>query len=131
MKFKVFIGFFILVFSFAAVFSQTAQTSPLPTRNRIVVSYPTPTPTPASKVVVTNNLPAPTLTPTPRPTVTPFQNPAAYPSATPSAVYPTPAPVSPTFFKPLAYKQIKSKIEEAKRQMTTRPIPTALTDIFL
>ncbi|HXG83316.1 MAG TPA: hypothetical protein VNI84_04730 [Pyrinomonadaceae bacterium] len=130
MKFKVFIGFFVFVFSFAAVFSQEAQTSPTPTRNRVVVSPPTPSPTPASRVVVTNKLPSPTATPTPRPNTAPIQNPAAYPSATPS-IYPTPAPVSPTFFKPLGYKQIKSKIEEAKRQMTTRPIPTALTDVFL
>jgi len=131
MKSKFFIGFFVFIFSFANSYSQDAQPSPTPTRSRVVVSNQTPapsvSPTPASRVVVTNNMPAPT----PRPTATPFQNPVTlYPAPAPS-VYSTPVPVSPTFFKPLAYKQIKSKIEEAKRQMTARPVNTALTDDFL
>jgi hypothetical protein len=88
---------------------------------------PTFSPTPESRVVITDNMPSPT--PMPKPTATPFQNPAV-PSATPS-VYPAPVRVSPTFFKPLAFTQIKSKIEEAKRQMISRPVNTAFTDTFL
>ncbi len=136
MKFKFFIGFFVSLLSVAAVSSQEAPTSPALTRQQRVVSTPTPmpaaSPTPAVRVVVTKNLPAPT--PVPQPAATPFQNPAATnSSAAPTLypAYPTPAPVSPTFFKPLAYKLIKSKIEEAKRQMMSRPVSTAMTDAFL
>ena len=141
MKFKIFVGGFVFIFLFAGSYLTKAQDSA--TRNRVVARGQTPapnaSPTPVSRVVVTNNLPQPTptitprptMTPTPRPSATPFQNPTTvYPSATP-AVFPTPARVSPTFFKPLAYKQIKSKVEEAKRQMTARPVNTASTDAAL
>ncbi len=40
---------------------------------------------------------------------------------------PTPLP-PPTFYKPLSFNQIKNKIAEARRQMNSRPVQTALTD---
>ncbi|MDQ6787839.1 MAG: hypothetical protein M3033_13615 [Acidobacteriota bacterium] len=134
MKFKFFIGFIVFVSLVTAVFSQEVKTSP--TQNPVVVLRATPyaSPTPSSRVVVTNNLPAPRSTPSPA-----IQN-QSLPktSATPVQIYPppsttvVPAPVvSPTFFKPLSFKLIKSKIEEAKRQMIARPVQTALTDSFL
>ena len=128
MKLKIFIGLIVIILSSIAAFSQTVTQSPASNRTRVVQTNPTPaaspSPTPARKSVVTNNLPSPT--PLPRPTATPFQGSAS------SQIYPmaTPTP-PPTFYKPLSFNQIKSKIAEAKRQMTARPVSTALTDSFL
>ena len=128
MKLKIFIGLIVIILSSIAAFSQTVTQSPASNRTRVVQTNPTPaaspSPTPARKSVVTNNLPSPT--PLPRPTATPFQGSAG------SQIYPmaTPTP-PPTFYKPLSFNQIKSKIAEAKRQMTARPVSTALTDSFL
>ena len=135
MKSKVLLGIVFVIFLSAAVtFSQAAAQSPTPTRTRVVGTSPTvaPTPTASKNVIVTNNLPAPVPTPTrlpsPRPTATPFQNPISiggqiYPNQT--------STISPTFYKPLSFGQIKNKIAEAKRQMTARPVQTAMTDNFL
>jgi hypothetical protein len=51
----------------------------------------------------------------------------------PTLPAPTPTPdyYSQTSFKSLSFSQIKSKIAEAKRQMQSRPMPTAMTDAFL
>lgn len=120
------------VFSTAA-FSQTA--APTPTRPRI--SVPTveskttaePTPTAPARVVVTS---APTPAPTPRPVAapTPFAAPITpNPAANNAPPFPLPMPTprpQPTFYKPLTFAQIKSKIAEAKRQMQARPLPTAM-----
>jgi len=136
MKFRFFIGLIIFISSFSIAFSQEVNTSPTPNPNRVVVLYPTPqpyaTPTPSSRVVLTNNLPAPA----PKPTPSAIQNqnlPRTY--ATPVQIYPSPiniAPaIAPTFFKPLSFKLIKSKVEEARRQMMSRPAQTAMTDSFL
>lgn len=142
---KSFIWSVIFALSCAAVAgAQTIQPSPTPTRQRVVspatpaptpniTVTPSPTPAPKVTVVTTNNLPLPTPTPvpvyTPRPTVTPTPyvvtpSPTPYPS--PSPVYTPPAP-----YKILTLAQIKTKIADAKRQMQTRPMPTALTDSFL
>ncbi len=127
MKLKIFIGSIVFACSsFAAYSQEEIKPSPTPTNSRVIVTNTTPQPTatatPASRVVLNNNLPAPT--PMPKPAATPFQNQTA-----PTVLFPAPmpaaAPVSPTFFKPLSYKLIKSKIEEAKRQMLTRPVSTA------
>ena len=127
MKKLYFAIFFVVICVSTNSFSQTALSSP--TRPR--VSVPDSTPAPAARVIVTNPpSPTPTPFPTPRPVTTPAQNPL--PVDTP--LYPLPSPTPrprPTFYKPLSYAQIKSKIAEAKRQMQARPIPTALTSSFL
>jgi len=130
MKSKVLVCLVFFIFSAVGAFSQDAE--PSPTRSRVIGTQPlsSPTPTPSKVVVVTNNLPAPTpyRTPSPKPTATPVQTPiAAGSQINPTTV----SRVTPTFYKPLSFGQIKSKIAEAKRQMTARPIPTAMTDSFL
>jgi hypothetical protein len=128
MKLKIFIGFFIIILSCAAAFSQTA--TPTPNNPRVIYGnpYPAVSPTPVRKVVVvTNTLPSPT--PLPRPATTPFPKPITLYS--PNGASPIAAPIQPTFYKPLAFTQIKSKIAEAKRQMAARPVATGLTTAFL
>jgi hypothetical protein len=127
MKLKFFIGLIVITLSSITAFSQTATQSPLSSRTRVIQTSPIPTaspsPTPVRKVV-TNNLPSPT--PLPRPMATPYNSPVN------SSIYPAATPMpQPTFYKPLSFSQIKSKIAEAKRQMTARPVSTALTDSFL
>ncbi len=114
MKSKILIGFIVFIYSTNAAFSQETKPTPTPERPRVIVSNPTPLPTPAQKVNVA--VPSPTTT----------SIPATLISKIPLAIA-----TSPTFYKPLSLKQIKSKLEEAKRQMQARPIPTALTDSFL
>ncbi len=132
MKSKVLIGLAFFIFPSIAVFSQSTA-SPTPTRSRIIGDNPTTvapsvSPTPARTVVLTNNLPAPTQTPIPGLIATPMQTPLTI--GAPSN-QPTTSQISPTFYKPLSFGQIKNKIAEAKRQMATRPIPTAMSDSFL
>lgn len=121
---------FVLVFS---VFSQAQSPSPSPANTRVIVvgsaSNPMPhaTPTPV-KVVVTNNLPAPAPAPTPVQIYRPI------PSPTPFVPGNQPIPTqdySQANFKSLSFSQVKSKIAEARRQMQSRPMPTAMTDTFL
>ncbi len=112
MKSNILIGFVVLISSIISAFSQEKPMPPTE-RPRVIITTPTPTLTPTPKIVVA----------TPPPTPTPMTN-------NPSLIAP-PVTTSPTFYKPLSLKQIKSKIEEAKRQMQARPIPTALTDSFL
>ncbi len=114
MKSKILIGFIVFIYSTTAAFSQETKPTPTPERPRVIVSNPTPLPTSAQKVNVA--VPSPTTTPIP---------------ATLISKIPLAIATSPTFYKPLSLKQIKSKLEEAKRQMQARPIPTALTDSFL
>ncbi|MDQ3180166.1 MAG: hypothetical protein M3Q33_06560 [Acidobacteriota bacterium] len=114
MKSKILIGFIVFIYSTNAAFSQETKPTPTPERPRVIVSNPTPLPTPAQKVNVA--VPSPTTT----------SIPATLISKIPLAIA-----TSPTFYKPLSLKQIKSKLAEAKRQMQARPIPTALTDSFL
>lgn len=107
MKSTFFVGLF--VFAILAV-SGFAQSNPAP-------SSP-------SRVVLTNALPpvqpAKTQTPAPLPAKTPNvvgQNPPVPPST-----------ASNLNFKGLSFSQIKNKIAEAKRDMQTRPITTAIAD---
>jgi hypothetical protein len=112
---------YLSVFAFLLVltvnfFSQTDQSNT--TRARIVGATPTPTKT----VVVTNNLP-PTPVPTPKIVV------IATPSPTPVIVTKTPAPTTTyTTSQILSLGEIKARLEEAKRTMTSRPITIADTD---
>jgi hypothetical protein len=125
MKKGIVVGFFILVFSSISAFSQSP--TPTPTRQRVVGSNPTAvifSPTPAPKtVVVTNNLPSPTPAPVPQTTPTPF------PTATLNNSVQT-IPQS-YIYSSLKFGEIKSKLAEARREMSARPLPTSLTDSFL
>ena len=123
MKNKIFIGFVAFLVSTVSVFAQTSLPTPTPTRQRVVITNPTPFPTvqptatPSKVVIITNNLPI--VNPTPRPT--------ALPTPTPQIQI-----ITPTFpSTSLRFNEIKSKIAEAKREMAARPIPTSLTDTFL
>ncbi|MDQ3062981.1 MAG: hypothetical protein M3R14_09005 [Acidobacteriota bacterium] len=131
MKKAVFTALLVFVCSSINAFSQTVPPSAIPTRPREILTKPTVSPSPTAAprgVIITNTLPPPVPTATPRPTPAPTQSPS--PIFTP--IYPTPTPKpAPTFYKPISFAQIKSKIAEAKRQMQARPIPTALTDSFL
>ncbi len=142
MKKVVLLAGFVFAFTSSAVFPQTAVPSPTVTRPREVVSpqvLPSPTPTIVPRVIITNApTPAPTPTPTPRPISTPMNNPIPVGtpispiSTSPIQVFPSPTPRPlPTFYKPLTLAQIKSRIAEAKRQMQSRPMPTAMSDSFL
>lgn len=111
-----------------SVFSQTNAPSPTPTRQRIVSADPTtipafsPTPVP-KRVIITDNLPSPT--PIPKPTAAPVivQNPI--PVDKPVAPVQT-LPQTYAVVSPLKFGEIKSKLEEAKREMFARPIATAM-----
>lgn len=125
MKHKIVFGFAIALISTISIFSQSNLPTPTPTRQRVVVINPTPFPTPqpsatpSKVVVITDNFPTATPTPMPRPTTVP----------TPTPQIQTIAPTLPvTVFK---FNEIKGKIAEAKREMSARPIPTAMTDSFL
>ncbi len=123
MKRSLFIIFCVVFLSNSVIYSQELKPVPTPTRARIVGA--TPTPTPSKIVIITNNLPSPTPTPTPKPIIT------AAPSPTPiiagGSTNPTFNQTSQTF-RSLTLGQIKSKLEEAKREMAARPITIALTD---
>ncbi len=120
MKNRIFIGFAISLISSVSIFAQTSLPTPTPTRPRVVIFNPTPQPTatPSKVVVVTNNLPV-VVNPTPRPT--------ALPTPTPQIQIITPTTPVTSF----RFNEIKSKIAEARREMSARPIPTSLTDSFL
>jgi hypothetical protein len=107
---------FLFVFS-NNLFSQNIQSNTTPTRARVVGA--TPSPTPAKTVVVTNNLP-PTPSPTPKPVIVATPQPTPVMQTTPTANYST--------LQTLTIGQIKAKLEEAKREMTVRPITIADTD---
>ncbi|MFN2411893.1 MAG: hypothetical protein ABR535_02400 [Pyrinomonadaceae bacterium] len=98
---------------------------------------PEPTPTPV-RVVITNTMPPIKLasTPLPRPSSTPIVvgNP---PKGNGLAENPLqsapvrPAPIAPAIAsagRSISFRQIKSLIADAKRQMQTRPIATAMSD---
>jgi len=114
-----------------SVFAQVSAPTPTPTRQRIVntnpVNSPAFSPTPVPKiVVVTNNLPSPTPLPKPTATPTPVQN--QTPVNTPNIQT---FPLTYTSFSPLKFGEIKSKLAEARREMSARPIATALTGSVL
>ena len=124
--------FLVLFASTINIFSQTVKPTATPSRVRVVgatpTTIPTPSPTPAKIVVVTNNLP-----PTPTPTLKPVSTPNPMPTATPIIIRNSPTPL-PTpaqnynYGQTLPLGQIRAKLEEAKREMTARPITIADTD---
>ena len=133
MKSKVLIGFCVFVILPVSVFAQITGSDIKPVRSPILTNTtPTPSPTPAKNVVITKDY-LPTATPTPVPvpkslSTTPLPQTANI-GSTVSQISSVTTP--PTFYKPLSFREIKKKIAEAKRQMTTRPISTSITDNFL
>ena len=116
------------------VFSQTPTTSPTPTRQRVVnpnpVNSPQFSPTPLPKiVVVTDNLPTPK--PTPLPKITPLPMPIQNPI--PVDRLNTPIQTLPSIYSlsPLKFGEIKAKLAEARREMSARPIQTAMVGSIL
>jgi len=107
MKKELFQAFFLASSAAVTSFSQTIQIEP--------------TPTPV-KVVVTNRMPPikPAATPVPKPSQTPIivgaqSSPLQHPKQNSAA-------------RTMSFGQIKSRIAEAKRQMLSRPIATAMSD---
>ncbi len=122
MKFKFFTGSIIVAILTLSAFAQNSDSNESLERLRVIdfETSAVPTPTPQKRVVVTDNLPK--FSPTPKPT--PYRIPDPQPGSA--------AETSPVFVPPaqhrLSYGQIKNKIEEAKRQMQSRPIATSLTE---
>jgi len=102
---KIFIGFFVFLATATVSFAQ--QTSSTPSRVIVTNSLP-----PAQPIKIYTTAPLPKNTPN-----VVGQNP---PNAASDA--------SNLNYKGLSFSQIKSKIAEAKREMQSRPIATALTD---
>ena len=111
MKKGILLGVFVFATSTLSAFSQSNQPQPAST---------------PSRVVVTSTLPPAASVRTPSPTPLPL------PAKTPNVVGQNPpAPNSQASnlnYKGLSFSQIKAKIAEAKRQMQTRPITTAMTE---
>ena len=119
MNTKIFVVLLITLSSVATILGQKTD-SESSFRPRVVGSEekvkidPPPTPTPRSVVIITSATPFPKTaakpSPTPRRTATPYR--------------PRPTQLGGT----LRYTEIKSKIEEAKRVMRTRPLKTSSYD---
>lgn len=110
MKNKIFIGFFVFLAAVISGFAQSDKVQPKATPSRVIVTNSLP---PAQ--------PIKTSTSAPRPVQTPIVV-----GAQPQTTQPTQA--SNLNYSGLTFSQIKSKIAEAKREMQSRPITTALTD---
>ncbi len=125
MKSKIFIGICIVVSLSASLFAQQTESSQIITRTRVITT-PTSSPTPARKIVVVEDkLPVPT--PTPVKISIPTSSIPTRPTENTSALIPIES-AKPIYYKPLSFREIKKKIAEAKRQMSARPINTAMTD---
>jgi hypothetical protein len=123
MKIKIFIGLAIVTLFSIPVFSQESQNPEKDARPRVIIVGQTPSPTPTPKKIVVITDITPKATPTPKPT--PYQ---IYPPKN-NTTEPNPTLPQISYSKNrLTYGQIKSKIEEAKRQMQSRPILTAMTE---
>lgn len=120
----------VFVLSSIPVFAQEISVKPTPARNRIINPAPEATPQSKSIVVITDNLPvpAPAPTPTPKVIVTTVQKPIPVDELKEPIKA---APAQAGVYRTLSFGEIKGKIAEAKRQMSARPISTALTDSFL
>lgn len=111
MKKSIGIGIFVFAISIISTFAQSNQVKPIPTPSRVMVTNTMPSPTPV-RITQSTSLPLPAKTPN----VT-GQNPPA-PSSQASNLN----------YKGLSFSQIKAKIAEAKRQMQTRPLTTAMAE---
>ena len=121
MKKSVLFGFTVFAASAISIFAQSNQPHPAPTPSRVVVTSTIPPPARIS-------------TPLPRPSQTPIvvgSSPYTTPNSTSPYVPPSNsvnAPVSQASnltYKGLSLAQIKSKIAEAKRYLTGRPLTIA------
>ena len=109
MKNKICLGLFVFAASVISSFAQSDQVQPRPTPSRVVVT-----------TILPSSQPFKTTTPAPLPSKTPNvvgQNPPVPPSLASNLNY-----------KGLSFSQIKNKIAEAKREMQTRPVTTAMTE---
>ena len=146
MKKFISVGFAVFFVSVSGIFAQNPQPSPTPARQRVIivgqpsptpVSNHSPTPTSPKVIVVTNNPSLPSPTPLPRPQTSatpiivgsaPIPNASPTPQTYPQQLYPPPiAPINYNV-RSLGFAQLKNKIAEAKRQMITRPVQTAISD---
>lgn len=125
MKNKILFALIISVFASVTIFGQDVEPTEKSDNSRVVVpdatkKLPTPTPTP-QKVPVYNNSPliAPALRPTRSPQTLPTNRNDIFPPKVNDII---PSGTS------LKYGEIKSKIEEAKRNMRTTPLRIAMTD---
>lgn len=125
MKLKVFIGLASVAFFSVSAFSQgpgTPETTAARPRVIGANAATTPTPRPGKVVVITDNTPKTSATPKP----TPYRIPA--PKATPPETNQT-VPTNPqNSANRLSFGQIRNKINEAKREMQSRPILTASSE---
>ncbi len=124
MKYNVFAGLMIVAVFSVHSFSQNKLPGDSSARQRVVnlASFVEPTPTPQKVVIVTDNIPKQESTPKPTPyRISEPQN--------------NPGPPSPMYIPAAVHRlslgQIKSKIEEAKRQMQSRPIATGMSEGFV
>ncbi len=113
MKKSICIGIFVFATSVISIFAQSNQVKPIPTPSRVIVTNTMPSPKP---VRITQSTPLPLPLPAKTPNVT-GQNPPM-PSSQASNLN----------YKGLSFSQIKAKIAEAKRQMQTRPLTTAMVE---
>ena len=111
MKKSILFGLFVFATSAPSIYAQSNQLKPAPT---------------PARVVVTSTLPptAPVRTASPTPIPAPVKTPGAVGQIPPTP----PAQASNLNHKGLSFAQIKAKIAEAKRQMQTRPLTTAMTE---
>ena len=127
MKLRVLPIFFLLVLSTIVVFSQENE-NPEKRARFAQILQPTPTPKSGSLLTITDNLPKPTPTPASSPTPQPT---AVIVVINENAEKEAERNTQLNNSSRLSYGQIQSKINEAKRQMSARPIPTAFSDDFL
>ena len=110
MKKNVSICLVVFAAAVSTTFAQSKLLQPIPTPSRVVVTSTMPPAQPVKK---------PTPTPLPRSAQSPII--VGQPQTQPSQA-------SNLNYKGLSFSQIKAKIAEAKRQMQTRPITTAMAD---
>lgn len=116
--FKVSFGIVVIVLAAFTAFGQASDTEPAKVRSRVVVTNALP----AVKAITAPTPAKPLVTP---PVVVVQQPAKTFPvTSTPGA----PSQASNLNYKGLSFSQIKSKISEAKREMQSRPITTAMTD---
>jgi hypothetical protein len=126
---------FSFIFLFSIAVSVSAQTSePTPSRPRVVAgnslapmpsAAATPSPTPAPNVVVTDNLPLPT--PAATPIIAPTPSPIANTISIDRPITPAISSLAPGSIRVLSLGELRGKIDEAKRVLNSRPMPTALS----
>ncbi len=125
MKNKILFSLIIGVFASVTIFGQETELTEKSDNSRVVVTdatknLPTPVPTP-KKLPVYNN--SPLIEAAPRPT----RSPQTLPTDRKEIISPVNIDVIPAGTS-LKYGELKSKIEEAKRNMRTTPLRIAMTD---